>query len=364
MQSNDVFIVSSIMKSLIDHIIWVQPSWRNESASNRYLRTYAGVTNTKNYLGLFSPCICQQMVYKKIKKKTPFECFMLNRESEDNIDIELKECKMIRSYIVIMVNEDRFIKSVKLNNVKNLFVDIDEDYFGVESGVKTYINQGLKYQTILQVNQMFSLLFCPKSMYEEQILNIEVQNLFSAIFGYSKKHGFKNDHHYRYEIQELLFDNISKYFCKTITDTTSTVVHQVTDVISLFVKEEIKALSKVKYCLANSPQLLNETTRFILCHGTIHPQDTLNQIHISNHTEIIKRGEQLELMLDFIYQHKEPHFFTIARSLRDGYTPRFQQRFIEETVLKAVTHSIRKHGKTERIIYDKYLVFGKKGWVE
>jgi len=66
--------------------------------------------------------------------------------------------------------------------------------------------------------------------------------------------------------------------------------------------------------------------------------------------------------LEHIFSRVKPSFFTIARSLRDGYTPRKQQTFIEKHLKRRLAEISQKNRLKERFIYDEHLVFGKNGW--
>ena len=52
----------------------------------------------------------------------------------------------------------------------------------------------------------------------------------------------------------------------------------------------------------------------------------------------------------------------LASSLRDGFVPRKQQRFIEHTVRKAIETNLSKRFIRSETIFDENLVGGKEGW--
>ena len=109
-------------------------------------------------------------------------------------------------------------------------------------------------------------------------------------------------------------------------------------------------------------EAVEEAMGFSLCHGTIFPGDTLNQIFVDSPKGIVDRTKQLSGVLEYIFKRAKPSFFTIARSLRDGYTPRKHQTFIEKHLKKSLQNVTQKYKLKEKFIYDNYLVFGDKGW--
>lgn len=352
MQSNDVFIISAIMKGLISHVVWVRPSWNEGSNYTSLMHSYVGTymrSKTEKVI-----CECQKPVYKR-STTSLYTCAYLIREADGDITIPQDQCTKIRSFTYIMVSEKKFIRLVDLSKVKNLFVDIDEDYFGVESGVQSFIDTGISLETQKVVNEALAELYCPTSTNVEQILNKEIRDMFLQV----SKLDHKSTEELALTFKNELYDRTKSYICKT---TPEIVQKEVSALFSSLKPREIRALSKAKYCLRNSPRLMLPSSEFFLCHGTIFPNDTLNQIYIGSSDEVKTRGKQLVNMLNFIYNHTQPRFFTIARSLRDGYTPRRQQRYIESVILKSLDEVFEKHGQVKRVVYDPYLVFGSEGW--
>ena len=360
MQSNDVFIVSAIMKGLIDKVVWVRPTWLANSNYTVNSRAYVGVTKLNNSNSL-SPCSCQQFIFKNIKKKTSLGCFVLNREKDLEIAVSLKDCKLLKSYMFIMISEEKFLTKIKLNNIENLFVDIDEDFFGVESGVQNHINRGISLETIDTIRETFPSIFCPKTNQDEHSLNTAIRNFFQDITLIKLKQQNTETIDLRQEISKAALSKLSQHTCREL-DNILLLLNSFADIVYLFDIEELKALSNSRFCLINSPQL-QRIPEFSICHGNIFPNDPLNQIYVSSKNEITERGKTLTKILRTIYQYKTPSLYTISRSLRDGYTPRHQQRFIEETILESINSVLDKYKAKSNVIYDQYLLFGKEGWL-
>ena len=117
----------------------------------------------------------------------------------------------------------------------------------------------------------------------------------------------------------------------------------------------------MNYCLFNSPKLKMKPI-FTLCHGKIPVDDTLNQIYVSTETEILSRAVSIGRIIEKINKYQSPRICTICRSLRDGYTPRDQQNFIEKALLDEAAKVFGEDGLNLNLIYDENLLFGRTGW--
>lgn len=121
---------------------------------------------------------------------------------------------------------------------------------------------------------------------------------------------------------------------------------------TLYVKE-IKALAQTNCCLRNSP-CLNTKFLFTLCHGNKFSESEDSEIFHPTNKDIIERGKTLEKILQEIYRCKVPNLYSIARSIRDGYTPRMKHSLIEETILESIENIIVKYKTKTPIVCDQY----------
>ena len=366
MQSNDVFIVSVILKGLINHVIWIQPTWNKDSRITEYANSYVGSTIDDGNETIV--CMCQKTAFKAEDDEDEFEC-TIPGENENGEDEEIpeEECHKLKSFSSIIINEKQFLKQLKLHVYKNIILDIDEDYFGTESGVQNYIEKGVSLNTTVLTDEYFPYIFCPYSNEEEEYLNEAMHRIFDnlARFMREEKSGrvktyIKSGRTFKEKFAEKVSTLFLNYVCKT-SKNTSMILNEIANYLIKLDIKEIESLSKVNYCLRESPQL-KLPPQFTLCHGNNYPGDTLNQIYVSSSDTIVKRAMRLRKILRQINYHEPPKLCTIARSLRDGYTPRDQQNFIEKTLLDVITKEFKIYKLTPNIIYDKYLLFGKKGW--
>lgn len=369
MQSNDAFITSAVMVGLIDKIVWVKPDWNADEgdAGNgmTHITVYIG-KHIGTYEGL---CLCMRESKNEETEEEDTSCIYINynyvEDERPEIDIEESQCEQIsRNFLFHVVSESNFkhLDFDKYYSRDSIIVDIDEDYFGVESGVKKFIEQGISLQTQEALDTILSRLYCPLYISSEQFLHQKLRAIFQM--AHEAKRSNQQD-----GLEEKMKLKIAKETSPIICN--QSLVVELARFITQLDADETVSLSKASFCLYDSPRLRksgkvseSKSIGFSLCHGTIYPTDILNKIHVGNMQEINQRTNQMKDILQQIHLHVKPSMYTICRSLRDGYTPRNQQRYIEQNVLQVVSEVTRGNDRIEHIIYDSQLVFGKQGWIQ
>uniref|UniRef100_A0A7M5XIQ1 Uncharacterized protein n=1 Tax=Clytia hemisphaerica TaxID=252671 RepID=A0A7M5XIQ1_9CNID len=368
MQANDRFITSAVLTGLIDRVIWVQPDWLRKDTVEIQVGYIGETTNVQDPEKSKTACMCvkeirklkKQREHKETHRKEELACFYLTEALHNQTQmVPQKSCHKVHPLKYFVFSERNFMRYFRSRSLKpgHVFIDIDEDYFGVEGGVQKMIDGGIPMDVIYITDEVIPQIYCPNSIMAEKGLNTALQNMFHELY--------LSDKRSESLIEDVVMKHTKKYFCEKQDNT---FVHLFISYIQTqSTKQVLKALSSTKYCLFNSLQLRDELlgtkNDFALCHGTIFPNDTLNKIYVDSKTGIETRRDNLSKMLDFIYASTQPRLITIARSLRDGYVPREQQRFIERNVRKAVDQTLRKVKMTSETIFDENLVFGEKGWV-
>ena len=89
MQSNDVFILSAIMKGLINQVIWIKPSWLTGSNTSQFHNYYVGTTKVNETKFLL--CICRIEIFRQKPKGQKQQCYVLNRILLLFKEVEIKE---------------------------------------------------------------------------------------------------------------------------------------------------------------------------------------------------------------------------------------------------------------------------------
>lgn len=88
-----------------------------------------------------------------------------------------------------------------------------------------------------------------------------------------------------------------------------------------------------------------------VCHGRNHP-DTLNQIRLPPDIEDIKRSTASIRTVLSLINLKSVQIVTLCRSNRDGYTPRYLYKTIEQEIITV----LKKTFQPINIIYDPSLM--------
>ena len=358
MQYNDVFIISAILKGLIDHVIWIQPTWLNDAELFIIQEFFIGLTKEATMKPLL--CLCRTEKLNLDKKNKDYECYIMNRLHQLFKELNPEECHEIKQFTLLETTGHHLSKKIASKSYGDIFIDIDEDFFGVESGIQSLLDNEISSHTIEKIADEFSILFCPQTIKDEEILNKIIQNVFSHLATYRS---FSKLYSYRKDFKRQSKSLVGKYLCVGTKEVEMKLIRFLDKIYedkTLHIKE-IKALAQTNYCLKNSPRL-NTTIIFTLCHGNVLPESEDSEIFIPTNKDIIERGKTLEKILQEIYRYKVPNFYSIARSIRDGYTPRMKHSLIEKTILKSIENILAKYKTKTRIVYDQYLLFGKAGW--
>lgn len=359
MYSNDMFIVSSIMKRIIKTVVWVVPNWSTRQKKLEIADEYIGVTIHKNDEQL-TTCHCEKILHPD--PSSHYSCHYSDRNNDSAINIPESTCRSINKFKRIYLSEDVFedVLNSRRALLQNVFIDIDEDYFGVESGVQQYVNMGVSLETQERVDQALTSIFCPWSVETERVIEQELKSVLQIIADHINTNRTYLIKH-KTKLEEQLYKKTMQFFCRDTYIHKEMLIEELFDYILTLKNIEIQTLPKLRYCCLSSPQLTMSPRTFSICHGNIFPEDKLNEIHIHKTKDIEKKGRRLSRILLYLTRHSELKLFTIARSLRDGYTPRKQQRFIEKQLLDVLGNALEKVGKKMHVVYDHYLVSGDFG---
>ncbi|WAQ96551.1 hypothetical protein MAR_029241 [Mya arenaria] len=392
MQSNDVFIQASAMANFINRLIWVWPDWdlTNHDADYTMGTLSLGTVNIKKVnarrnsksrdrvASQFSPfCMC-------MNNGTDVECWSLFDVERGNMSRERGEYKLRSDLCVIKkllifeeLHESKavaFFKNPKWSGRnESIVLDIDEDFYGCTYAVEPLLNTNFSLERLRRLNGIIVDFLCPLNASHEKASDIFLVDLVSSVRNNRActiNQELKNSSACKEILDLKIIDHFSNklrllILSKSITTCQSkgTGVNQfIKDLVIFLAKMRIKqlrALQSVGFCASTSPRTLNKDNRvFVVCSGANTPEESMVLVHRPTEKEITRRTIFLRSILRNIMK-KSPGFVTIARSVRDGYTPRENFERIERDVLTALnTTSSRRLN----IYYDKELLGGKPGW--
>lgn len=140
--------------------------------------------------------------------------------------------------------------------------------------------------------------------------------------------------------------------------TTDHVVPQLVAYLSSMTIEQLGALHFIGFCANTSPRTYLDYREFRVCSGANTPEQSAVIVHATDEKEVRRRTIFLKHMLKNVMKRK-PGLITVARSVRDGYTPRELFEQIEESVLRTLNAT---SDRPLRVHYDSELLGGKGGW--
>ena len=361
METNDVFIISAVLVGIIDRVIWVKPSWVMGKSNASHLLEIG--TYRKGNIEIYCMCI---KVVTETKKKS---CFYLDRDREGSsvVKIAQKDCVVVKRIVYIEINENKFLHLSRKDTREwgnNFLLDIDEDYFGVDSDVARLLEAGVGLKYIDAINYQLHNLYCPVTVKVEQLTNEQVSEAIVTMIG-AKLHDFAKETIIKLVSSSLLRNSSKINFCDSgdLLKHANTASKLVTTLSELTVRQ-LSVVLRTKFCLQSSPILQHRPT-FILCHGKLFPWETKTMYYRANHTNVIHRAGKLENFMEKLGELDiKFQIITMARSIRDGYTPRSTFQLIERTLITMLHRSLAKHGIGVEEEYDGNLLFGRSGWVE
>ncbi|WAQ96552.1 LOW QUALITY PROTEIN: INVO-like protein [Mya arenaria] len=392
MQSNDVFIQASAMANFINRLIWVWPDWDLTNHDEKYtMGTLSlGTVNMKKVnarrnsksrdqvASQFSPfCMC-------MNNGTDVECWSLFDVERGNMSRERDEytlrsdlCVIKKLLIVEELHESKavaFFKNPKWSGRnESIVLDIDEDFYGCTYAVEPLLNTNFSMERLRRLNGIIVDFLCPLNASHEKASDIFLVDLVSSVRNNRActiNQELKNSSTCKEILDLKIIDHFSNklrllILSKSITTCQSkgTGVNQfVKDLVIFLAKmriRQLRALQSVGFCASTSPRTLNKDNRmFVVCSGANTPEDSMVLVHRPTEKEITRRTIFLRSILRNIMK-KTPGFVTIARSVRDGYTPRENFEQIERDVLTALNTT---SSQRLNVIYDKELLGGKPGW--
>ena len=367
MESNDRFIIGAALIDIIDHVIWVRPSWREME-----LFTIIMSVGVVTKVGDNSLCMCMKKVVKTKsknssdppKRKIQIDCETVDYDDEEKIEeIDKKYCKILKSIRFTQDDERHFLKLRSLRNISNWMLDIDEDYFGVKSDVLKPIHYGITPQQIEDINDGVSILYCPTTHDLEMEASEILDQIMEATIRFRSR--YRSRVIFTSQVRQLFLERItSPFFCKNTTDLNRhSAAEKLAGIMYNFNPYQLTLIKDMRFCLTSTPTFPEvEQFRFILCTGN-PPWMTDGIYYNTTNTEIDNRAKKLGNLLETsMNQIGQPQLITIARSIRDGYTPREFFGKIETNILNTLNNVFNAKSIPLYHVFDENLLFGMRGW--
>lgn len=377
MQSNDVFIQAAVMSGLFKKVIWVWPSWDEDThdGDDISLKYGGGVTtfdipdNEQHF------CECQ---YSK-DGKTKQECQFVNRtmfsedEDYDGSDIKPKDCDIKGNIVYQQIVDYNALNKLTLGQLvgegESLLLDIDEDFFGCVLRGHHLVDAGIPWDTVEEIDDLTSEVFCPGLTAHEGIANRFMQVILALIIKHCKSSEEASvacvtprnptSKALSIDINRVVKNYLGKgIFCAMSRSIRQQRLEKLIEYFLDLTVPQIRACADLGFCMQTSPRSY-QANGFQLCHGANEPNTTIVTQHSPGENELILRLRRVRRMLR-TQSYPTPGMVTLCRSVRDGYTSVKYFDDIEESVIESVLNS--RKDVTFNVIYDINLLGGEKGW--
>lgn len=304
-----------------------------------------------------------------------------DRPSAENFAVPLDEsrCHVQKTTTTVEAMDHKALELLRAGKLvypnETVLLDIDEDYYGVESGADTLMQAKVPIEWILKVDEILTYFICPQKTVDEHFADIFLVGIIKsildgcAIFKGKMTPCRKVNPQFTHHIFSTAKKQSQTYFWKSpdmfCSDSEPRRYKQLFKLVESFLYlnyQQLSELKKVGFCMTTTIKSLGFSqglSVYKICHGVNLPGDALVTLHLPSEPEIERRTRELTEMLRS-KTYIQPKLITVCRSMRDGYTPKKSWRVIEQGVLGAIQSS--KSKDTYKVVYDKDLMGGARGW--
>jgi len=386
------------MAGLISKMIWVWPKWDESNHNGMFRRVHftMGWTSKDKLVQhkiaqTEDKVFCFCTVEDDTQECTSLFDAYVGNDTVDTTrtfaDVSPNDCVVVKTMDVVDVSENFASKYFSMMNIgeKPVLLDIDEDFYGCTYAITPLLEANISTNKIEVLHALLADYLCPTDSRQEKESNLFLQNVISDL---KKSYSCENTNddsnqnnltmecdkikysqtlHKRYTaILESLLSGGLTTRCK-IDRTYNDRPMDASDFVQYFLnniydlnEEQLSVLQKVGFCSTTSPKTFVDDYRaFRLCSGANTPNRTAVLAHTPTEKETAQRTVKLTEILES-FKTANIQLVTLARSMRDGYTPRNQFQRIEQDIIRAVRQG---SAKQLRLYYDEDLLGGKVGWV-
>ena len=387
-----IILQASVMANFINRVIWVWPDWDQTNHQGDYVMSSVGLglVNIKpiNIKGKSKPHYRGKAFCMCANNDTGVDCRTMidpisgefNDDQSPDFEgypVRSEFCVIKKQLVVEEVHESRAVQFFAMpswaSSNESIVLDIDEDFYGCTYAVEDILNSNITMQRITRLNNLVAGFFCPFNSSQEKesdrflvdlvatVRTLRACSIDTHISGTSKCQDILKmnivDHYSN--LLNLLLLTKSVIPCQKVD---INIIQLVKDLVAFFSKMRIKQLKAVQatgFCATTSPRTLDADRRmFVVCMGANTPDESAVLVHRPSDKEIVRRTIVLRNILEKVMK-KKPRLVTVARSVRDGYTPRESFERIEQDIFTALNTTSK--GRV-RFHYDKELLGGKPGW--
>ena len=364
------------MTGLFSKVIWVWPSWDEESHDeDNLVQNFGGGVTVLNKVDQQYFCECQYGENGTTKKNCQFVNRTLFAEDEDydGSEIEAKYCDIKGKIVFQQIADYTALNQLLLGQLvkegETLLLDIDEDFFGCVLRGHSLVNAGIHWNEVEEIDDLLNELFCPPLTEHEETANRFMQTILALVIKHCKTS--KEDavacvtprnpksKKFSSDINRLINGYMNKnIFCDIAKNERQKRMEMLIEYFIQLTIPQIRACVDLGFCMQTSPRSY-QANGFQLCHGANEPNTTIVTQHYPGENELNLRFKRIHRMLR-AGKYPTPGMVTLCRSVRDGYTSVDYFEDIEENVLKSIRDG--RQDVNFNVIYDINLLGGKEGW--
>ncbi|GFN78485.1 upf0489 protein c5orf22 [Plakobranchus ocellatus] len=424
MQTNDRFIVSAVQAGLLDHIIWVVPSWDKDRIYTEQVNIWFKLgTLMRRVPGDHKQNFCSCWVHLSLTKEEKDIIAGRERAWGDNLpsddhkdwhcqanefnplaqedsgsEINPAQCSVRFSGLLQVVDQSEAKDALASLNQEDrqdghkhgILLDIDEAFFGYWSDTFDLTHQGLTSDETDILSGLIEDVFCADTTFDERIadmfhaallnllVNIKLQSceIKGEQFVPSKE---RRKCYTSLEMSNLLIEKIPKMIrflvevgeaehilcirSKPVADShVSTLLQNLVLYLQNFSVQQLRHLAWLGICFDVSPTSVyfQPPRPLKLCQGQIKLNHTSTFFFHPTETDLEAAPEDLKNLLSSLKD--KPSLVTLSRSVRDGSTPKDVFHSIEDKVLDGLKSIYYSSIHPESIHFDSNLLGGKLGW--
>ncbi|XP_061174845.1 uncharacterized protein LOC133183987 [Saccostrea echinata] len=367
LQSNDQYVMAALLTGLIREVIWIWPKWDYKSHFEKYSLSFiqAGLTNVKDNKNKQEICMC--IFDSDSGENTCFHNSVSDMES-GVVNIDYTNCDVEHTVKYVEISEDLAAEYFKRKydggkSSAETILDIDVDFLNFMDANTILFQANVSRLVLEDLDSNLSRLFCPKNGAEETVIDkLITEFIHFVLFHKNRKSSVFNTRFTKF------YEYGMKYFrtrdSKWLPYTCSVTAGQKNLFLKRFVRTivtlsspQLDVIKETGFCLSTVRQSVKELPekQFTICASDSKQSNTEG---FDFNPETI-RG-RLQNFTDTL-QHisKSPvRLVTVCRSVRDGYTHRASESYLERLIL----NTLQKKLSNTKICYDHNLLGGKIGF--
>lgn len=370
------------MTGLVSKVIWIYPSWDKDQKEPELQREVNFGHASIRFRSVRETRLCNCIKEMESKSKD-HQCFVVHFEDKKpnlraEMSISSKRCKLSKMFSSIHLRDSTALEKLATGSLidddEAVILDINEDFFGSESGIIQMNEAGVPTDTVIQVNAKLKELFCPRFIKHESAADTLMKDVFALMLkvcNWDKSFikcelSFGELQRKTMEMLSNTFKSFPSLFCGKSDGDIQPAWDNLLGMLHATPYLRLRALLDMGVCLNTSPETFGfieeEEGAIVICHGLNFPNSTGGYLHIPSDREITHREHILKDLFTQVHSITQPKLITLSRSIRDGFTPRNISTQIEGSILRSLSHSDVVRDANLRVEYSKNLLGGQKGW--